>query len=105
MNLQKKIHVWKVDFDKSIVEELVNENLKNKLNNYLSRFDKKNAEWTIELSVDKNKKSLFDWKLMINLDWNAFRYEREDYKNLDDLINHLFDRFKEWLSSKQKVKN
>jgi len=37
-------------------------------------------------------------KFKQNLDGNSFRYEREDYKNLDDLINHLFDHFKETLS-------
>jgi hypothetical protein len=34
------------------------------------------------------------------LDWDTFRYERADYKNLDDLINNLFDHFKEELSDK-----
>ena len=101
MDLQIKIHVWKeIDFDKSVIERLVEENLRNKLDNYLWKFEKKDAEWTIEISADKNKKNLFDAKLMANLDWNSFRYEREDYKNLDDLINHLFDHFKEWLSDK-----
>jgi hypothetical protein len=32
------------------------------------------------------------------LDGQAYRFEREDYKNLDDLVNHLFDHFKEALS-------
>jgi hypothetical protein len=41
---------------------------------------------------------LFNAKLQIALDGNHFRYEREDYKNLDDLVNHLFDHFKEELS-------
>jgi hypothetical protein len=34
------------------------------------------------------------------LDWDVFRYERNDYKNLDDLINNLFDHFKEELSNR-----
>ena len=46
-------------------------------------------------------KKLFNWKVQANLDWNAFRFEREDYKKLDDLINHLFDHFKEALSSEK----
>jgi hypothetical protein len=37
---------------------------------------------------------------MINLDGKSYRYERADYKKLDDLINHLFDHLKEELSKK-----
>jgi hypothetical protein len=37
---------------------------------------------------------------MVNLDGKSYRYEREDYKKLDDLINHFFDHLKEELSKK-----
>ena len=57
------------------------------------------AEWSIEVKIDKNKKDLFDWVIQANLDGKSFRYERDDYKNLDDLINNLFDHFKEELSN------
>lgn len=101
MEIQVKIHIGnELAESKEVVERLVWENLNNKLNNYLNKFDKDNAEWIIEVTTDKNKKGLFEWKILANLDWKSFRYEREDYKNLDDLINHLFDHFKEELSSK-----
>ena len=51
-----------------------------------------------ESTVDKNKKGLFDASVQATLDGKSFRFEREDYKNLDDLINHLFDHFKQALS-------
>ena len=60
---------------------------------------KQEAEWSIEVKIDKNKKELFDWVIQANLDGKLFRYERDDYKNLDDLINNLFDHFKEELSN------
>ncbi len=86
---------------KEVVDRLIEENLTNKLDGYLKKFeDKVDAEWTIELKADKNARDLFDWTLQINLDWKSFRYSREDYKNLDDLINNLFTHFKEELSSK-----
>lgn len=77
---------------------MVDVNLDKKMDNYLKKFDKESAEWLLELKLDKNKKGLYDWVLQANLDWNTFRYEREDYKNLDDLVNHLFKHFKEELS-------
>jgi len=99
MNIQVKVHV-NSDTSKEVVERLVNENLNNKLDNYLKKFEWQNKEWTIEMKIEKNKKDLFNAILNVNLDGNIFRYSREDYKNLDDVINHLFDHLKEELSSK-----
>ncbi len=102
MEIQIKLHVWNELIEsKEVVERLVAENLENKLDHYLNKFDKKDAEGTIELSVDKNKKGLFDGKIQANLDGHSYRFEREDYKNLDDLINHLFEHFKEALSKEK----
>jgi hypothetical protein len=99
MEIQIKIHIWnELTESKEVVERLVSENLNNKLDQYLNKFDKDDAEGTIEITTEKNKKWLFDGKVQANLDWTNYRFEREDYKNLDDLINHLFDHFKEALS-------
>lgn len=100
MEIQVKIHV-NAEEAKDVVERLVKNNLENKLDNYLKKFTTKDdAEWTIEVKVEKNKKELFDWVVSATLDGEKFRYSREDYKNLDDLINHLFDHFKEELSAR-----
>ena len=99
MELQTMLHIWNdLTWSKNVIERLVNENLENKLDNYLNKFKKSDAVWTIDFTVDKNKKWLFNAKLQINLDWKRYRYEREDYKKLDDLINNLFVHFKEELS-------
>lgn len=96
MELQTKIHApWE---SKEVVERLVEENVENKLNSYLAKFDGDDVEGIIEITIEKNKKSLFNGKLQINIDGNAFRYEREDYQNLDDLVNNLFQHFKEELA-------
>ncbi len=102
MEIQIKIHIWnELSDSKEVIERLVWENLKNKLDQYLNKFTKADAEGTIEITTDKNKKGLFDAKIQANLDGNTYRYEREDYKKLDDLINHLFDHFKESLSKEK----
>jgi hypothetical protein len=99
MELQVKIQVWyDLENTKDTIERLVEVNLKTKLDNYLKKFEKKGAEWLLELKLDKNKKWLFNGVLQVKLDWTNFRYEREDYKNLDDLVNHLFNHLKEELS-------
>ena len=89
---------WELESSKEVVERLVQLNISTKLDQYLAKFQKEDAEWMIEVIADKNKKWLFDARIQANLDGKAFRFEREDYKNLDDLINHLFDHFKEALS-------
>ena len=100
MDIQVKIHVNAPEA-KEVSERLVQTNLEVKLDNYLKKYSsKEDAEWVIEVKIDKNKKWTFDGVLSINLDWDMFRYEREDYKNLDDLINNLFDHFKEELSNR-----
>ena len=95
MELQVKIHVDKLlEESKDVIDRLVETNINNKLDSYLKKFSKNDAEGTIELSLEKNKKWEFNGKVQANLDGNSYRSEREDFKNLDDLINHLFDHVK-----------
>ena len=99
MNLQVKLHVNKdLNDSKEVIERLVQENLENKLDQYLQQVDKKDSEGTLELKADKNKKWLFDASLHANFDGDIHHFSREDYKNLDDLVNHLFQHLKEALS-------
>ena len=100
MKLQIITRAWgELENSKEVIERLIEQNMSTKLDTYIAKFHKENAEWMIEVIADKNKKWLFDARIQANLDGKAFRFEREDYKNLDDLINHLFDHFKEALSN------
>ncbi len=102
MEIQTKIHIGnELIHSKEVVERLVWENLNKKLDHYLNKFDKQDAEGNIEVSLEKNKKGLFNGKIQAVLDGQSYRFEREDYKNLDDLVNHLFDHFKESLSKEK----
>lgn len=98
MEVQILIHTNDETHSKEVITRLVEQNISTKLDNYLKKFDKADAQGMIEVTVDRNKKDLFDGKIQSSLDGKSFRFEREDYKNLDDLINHLFDHFKEALS-------
>lgn len=101
MKLQTKIQVdASMSNDKAVVERIVEENVSTKLDKYLRKFEGLDKEGLIEFKVEKNKKDLFNATLNVSIDGNSFRYAREDYKNLDDLINHLFDHLKESLSEK-----
>ncbi|MCP4523398.1 MAG: hypothetical protein GY828_04200 [Candidatus Gracilibacteria bacterium] len=95
MELQIKIHVCKfLEESKEVVDRLIENNIENKLDSYLKKFNKADSEGTMEISLEKNKKGEFNGKIQATLDGNSYRSEREDFKNLDDLINHLFDHVK-----------
>jgi len=98
--MELKIQIHAPDEAKAVVERLAWENSNQKLNSYLNKLDWEDVEWIIDLKIDRNKKWLFDGILQINIDGKSFRYSREDYKNLDDLVNNLFDHFKQDLSNK-----
>ena len=102
MELKIILHVNEaVEQSKEVIERLVSTNLESKVSAYLKQYeDKKDAEGTLDLKIEKNKKNLFNGKLIANLDSDEFIFEREDYENLDDLINNLFRHLKEELSSK-----
>lgn len=100
MQLEKILHVSaNLEHDREVVQRLFDTNMDGKINAYLKKFEgKEDAQGRIELFVSANAHNQFDGKLVINLDGEAFRYEREDYHKLDDLVNHLFKHFKESLS-------
>lgn len=98
MQVQTIIHTNDPEHLKDVLERLVELGISSKLSGYLDQFDKEDAEGIIDVTVDKNKKNLFDGKIQATLDGKSFRFEREDYKKMDDLVNHLFDHFKQALS-------
>jgi len=102
MELKIQIHLNdQIEHDKDVIDRLVETNLNSKVSGYLKKYeDKADAEGLIDLKLEKNKKGLFNGKLMAKLDIDEFIYEREDYENLDDLVNNLFKHLKETLSSK-----
>jgi hypothetical protein len=59
MELKVILHVSETS--KEVVERLVKENLEHKVSAYLKKYeDKADAEGTVELTVEKNKKDLFN---------------------------------------------
>ena len=100
MEIQIKTQIWNdLSESKLVIDRIISENINKKLDQYLNQFTKDDSEGLIDINLDKNKKWLFEWKIQANLDWKSYRSEREDFKNLDDLINHLFDHIKLQLSN------
>ena len=102
MNLNIQIHTNDAaEVSREVIERLVWINMESKVSAYLKKYEgKKDAEWKIEIKINKSvKNNKFSGKLIATLDADDFVFEREDYDNLDDLINNLFKHLKESLSS------
>lgn len=103
MNLQVNVKVSSDMIEsKEVVERIVNENITTKLDNYLNKFKKEDSEWIIKVNIVKDKKWLFNWSINASFDWDSYRSEREEFKNLADLVNHMFDHIKWQLSDEKK---
>lgn len=100
MKLETKIQLKNLEHDKGVIDRLVEENLSGKLDKYLKKLDGENVEGEISLVLEENKIGKFNGTLNVSIDGKTFHYEREDFKKLDDLINHLFDHLKEDLGNK-----
>lgn len=101
MLLQKKIQISKLENDRPVIERLVEENITGKLDAYLRKF-KEGTECSLDVCVSGNKKGNFEGSIQLDANGVRYRAERDDYKKLDDLINHLFDHIKEQLSKRNK---
>ena len=100
MKLEQKIQLKNLEHNKEVVERLVKENLSGKLDTYLQKFSGDDVKWLLSLVLEENKSGRFNGTLNVTIDGKLYHYEREDFKKLDDLINHLFDHLKESLGNK-----
>ncbi len=101
MLLNKKITVKNLDHDREVIDRLVDENLGWKLDSYLLRF-KEGEECQLSVNITGTKKDHFEWVVQLQVPGGLYRSERDDYKKLEDLVNHLFDHIKEQMSKDKK---
>jgi len=100
MQVQAKTTYNNLEHDKEVIDRLVAENLTKKLDSYFQKNTHPDAETLISLNVRENDKRKFDGTLHVTFNGKPLHYAREDYKDLADLINHLFDHLKEELAGK-----
>lgn len=57
MKVQVKTHIGNdIDHSKEVIDRLIEQNMNTKLDHYLKKFEKEDAEGLIDISIDSNKK-------------------------------------------------
>lgn len=84
--------------------ETIWENMKKwfqqRLDRYIEKFANKDSSAHLNFTISKTPKWLYDWNFNFKIWSENFIYKREDFENVLDLVNHFFDRSKEYFSKK-----
>lgn len=90
-----------------LVKEIVQKNLDVKMDSYLKKIytNKDEAEVRIEYKITENKQKKYEWSFNFTYDGKIFLYTNKvAFKYIEDIVNHAFKHFKEFLSNQEKVK-
>ena len=101
----KAIHIsynfYNVAEDKQLViKDIVAKNLEGKMDTYLKKVTvKPDAEIRIDYKIQQNKQGRYEAKFLFGCDGKQFVYNNKTaFKYVEDLVNHAFEHFKEFLS-------
>jgi len=86
------------EYDREVIHRLVNTAM-GKVDSYLKKYENKpDAIVRIEFFIKKNVDDSFHGKLRAHIDGEVILFDRENFRKLDDLINHAFQHLKEQLA-------
>ncbi len=86
------------EYDREVIHRLIDA-AGGKVDSYLKKYENKpDATVRIEFFIKKNVDDSFHGKLRANIDGNIILFDRENFRKLDDLINHAFQHLKEQLA-------
>ncbi len=98
------VHAPEFVTEREFIETEIGKNMNGKLDSYLKKYTNPDAECRLEVTLTRTKKDdnhkdpEFDGKVVLSVDGNSFRSEREGFKRLDDLVSHLFTHVKEQMA-------
>lgn len=93
LKIQKNLQKIKTE-DHGAIDRLIDTNVSGKLDSYLKRYSTEESETRLSLTLEENKKGEFDGSLRIQANGKEFASARDDFRSLEDLVNHLFDHVK-----------
>lgn len=89
-----------------IVKEIVQKNLDVKMDSYLKKiYNKDTAEVRIEYKITETKQKKYEGVFNFSFDGKTFLYTNKiAFKYIEDIVNHAFKHFKEFLSKQENEK-
>lgn len=94
---------WLEQPTQETIEALVRGNITVKMDTYLKKIaaNYPQAEVVFDIKITKNKRDRYDGVFVLSYPGakEDIRYEREDFSDLLDLVNHAFKNFKERLGN------
>jgi len=84
-----------------LVKDIVEKNLDGKMDSYFKKIytKKETAEIRIDYTIQEDKKGKYEGSFKFNYDGKNFLYtNKRAFKFVEDIVNHAFKRFKEFLS-------
>ena len=91
---------------KEIVKDIVQKNLDVKMDSYLKKIytKKDTAEIRIEYKITETKQKKYEWVFNFSFDGKTFLYNNKvAFKFVEDIVNHAFKHFKEFLSRQENL--
>jgi hypothetical protein len=83
---------------KKSLMEYVEKNLDGKLDSYIKKHEKPNSPVRVEVTVKREKDKEYQGKVILSVGPKNYRSERENFKDLKDLVMHLFTHIKEQMA-------
>lgn len=83
------------------IKEIVQKNIEWKMDSYFKKIytNKETAEIRIEYKITETKQKKYTWSFNFSFDGKTFVYNNKiSFKYVDDIVNHAFKHFKEFLS-------
>lgn len=88
-----------------IVKDIVQKNLEGKMDSYFKKIyaNKDTAEIRIDYKITETKQKKYTWSFNFNFDGHNFVYNNKiSFKFVEDIVNHAFKHFKEFLSKQEE---
>lgn len=83
---------------KASLHQYIDKDLHGKLDSYIKKHEKPNSPVRVDLTVKHAKEKSYDGKLIVSVGNTPYRSEREGFRDLKDLVLHLFTHVKEQMA-------
>jgi predicted secreted protein len=93
--MKTTIHAAEFPTELEYIQSAISRGISGKLDTYIAKYTHEGDVQSLDATFVRMKNETFGGKIVLYIGQRTWRTEREDFKNLDDLISHLFTHLKE----------